>query len=220
MICARARGQPFRDRWSVSLAECWRSARRNWWLPLVCALVAAGTALYLTQRQEDEYRSSLRLAVGPSPTLSDRALVADAVNALNKRSLIATFAEIAGGRVVFHQAADSVGLSAEEASRYSVSSAAMPEANVIMLDVEGPDPAVAGRLANAVGAKSIAFVDDFYKTYALRALDDAGTSSDPVSPKPGRDAPVAAAGGLCLGFLLGLGRDFVRGRRRVEEVAP
>jgi capsular polysaccharide biosynthesis protein len=204
----------------VSLVECWRSASRNWWLLLVCALVGAGATLYVTERQQNEYRASLRLAVGPSSKIGDLRLVAEAVDALNKPSLIATFAEVASSRVAFQQATVSLGMSVAGASRYSVSSAAMPGANVIMLDVEGPEPAIAARLANAVGARSIAFVDEFYKTYSLRALDDASASGDPVSPKPKRDVPLAAAGGLCLGFLLGLGRDFARRRRRSEERKP
>jgi capsular polysaccharide biosynthesis protein len=204
----------------VNLTDCWRSARRNWWLLLVCALVAAGAALYVAQRQRDEYRSSLRLAAGPSPALTGQGRVAEAILALNKRSLIMTFAEIAGGHVTFHEAADSIGLSREEASRYSVTSTAMPDANVIMLDVEGPDRTVAERLANEVGARSITFVRHFYRTLALRALDDASSSDGPVSPKPERDVPLAGAGGLFVGFFLGLGRDFVRLRRRSEMHGP
>jgi capsular polysaccharide biosynthesis protein len=201
----------------VSLASCWRSVLRNWYLLVVCALVASGTTLYLTHRATREYRSSLRLAAGPSPALTEQTRIVATVDSLNKRSLITTFAEIVGARKLFRAAATEVGLSAAEASRYSVTSVALPEANVVGLDVQGPRRSVTAALADAIASRAIAYIGNFYKDFSLRKLDDPSTPGDPVTPKPKRDVPLAAAGGLCLGFFLGLGRDYVEGRRKRRD---
>lgn len=201
----------------MSLVACLRSARRNWYLLLICALVAAGATLYLTQRQQREYRSSIRLAVGPSPELTRQTRIAQTVDSLNKRSLITTFAEIVAGRRIYRGAVADSGVAEQEARRYTVSSNALPEANVIALDVEGPSRAVAEQLVSAIGARSIAYIEDFYKNFAVRELDDPKTPTDPVSPTPKRDVPLAAAGGLVVGFFLGLCRDYLVERRRRES---
>lgn len=201
----------------MSLVACLRSAARNWYLLLVCALVAAGATLYLTHREQREYRSTVRLAVGPSPAITRQTRIAQTVDSLNKRSLITTFAEIAGGRQIYRQAAADAGVSQQEARRYTLASNALPEANVIALDVQGPRRRVAEALVTAVGTRSIAYIEDFYKNFAVRELDDPDTPTDPVSPRPQRDVPLAAFGGLALGFFLGLCRDYVRERRRQED---
>jgi uncharacterized protein involved in exopolysaccharide biosynthesis len=201
----------------MSLSAYLRSARRNWYLLLLCALVAAGTTLYFTHREEREYRSSVRLAVGPSPAITRQTRIAQTVDSLNKRSLITTFAEIVAGRRIYRQAVDDAHVSRQEAERYTVSSNALPEANVIALDVQGPRRRVAEALVTAIGARSISYLEDFYKNFAVRELDDPDTPADPVTPKPKRDVPLAAAGGLAVGFFLGLCRDYVRERRRRED---
>lgn len=199
----------------MRLADAVVSAWRNWWLLVLCAAVAAGATLFLTLSEEPRYRSSLRLAVGPSPTLTRQTRIAQAVDSLNKRTLITTFAEIAGGRTIFLGAVADLGLPPTEASRYSVSSVALPEANVIGLDVQGPRRGVAEDLVRRVGARSAAYLESFYKTFSVRELDEPTTPDEPVTPKPGRDVPLAAVSGLALGFFLGLCRDHVRRRRRI-----
>jgi capsular polysaccharide biosynthesis protein len=201
----------------MSLVACLRSARRNWYLLLICALVAAGASLYLTHREQREYRSSIRLAVGPSPKITRQTRIAQTVDSLNKRSLITTFAEIVAGRQIYREAVAAAGIPPEEARRYAVSSNALPEANVIALDVQGPRGIVAERLVTAIGARSIVYIEDFYKNFAVRELDNPETPSDPVKPTPKRDVPLAAAGGLAFGFFLGLCRDYLRERRRRES---
>ena len=203
----------------MSLVTCWRSALRNWYLLVLCAGVAAGATLYLTYRETREYRSSLRLAAGPSPKLTRPTVVAETMDALNKRSLITTLAEIVGGRTVFAEAATELRLSTTDSSRYSVSSVALPEANVIALYVQGPNRMVANELSSAIAQTSITSIEDFYKNLAVRQLDDPSAPRDPVTPKPERDVPLAAAGGLCLGFFLGLWRDYLLERRKGRDCA-
>jgi capsular polysaccharide biosynthesis protein len=201
----------------VSAARCWRSALRNWYLLLLCAGVAAGATLFLTLREQPEYSSNLRLAVGPSPSIRRSTLVAETVDALNKRALITTLAEIAGGQAAFREAATTLGLAAGESARYTVRSVALPEANVIALEVRGPRRHVASALASAISGKAITSITSFYKNLAVRQLDEASRPSDPISPKPWRDVPLAAAIGLCVGFFLGLCRDYLRERKGRDQ---
>ena len=203
----------------MSLAACFRSAARNWYLLLVCALVAAAGAVYLAHREHKEYRSSMRLAVGPSPSITRQTRIAQAVDSLNKRPLIMTFAELAAGKRLYREAAAEAGVADREAARYSVSANPLPEANVIAVDVEGPRRATAELLVGAVGRHAAMQIEDFYKNFAVRPLDDPDTPADPISPTPKRDVPLAAAGGLAFGFLLGLFRDYVLARRRRETRA-
>jgi capsular polysaccharide biosynthesis protein len=200
----------------VSLTYCLRSARRNWWLLVTCAVVAAGATFWFTDRQTPEYETTLRLAVGPSPAITRQTRIAQAVDSLNKRSLVTTFAEIVGGKRILEEAVSDVGLAREEASRYSVSANALPEANVIALRVQGPEPETSEELAAEIAERAEPAIEDFYKNFAVRQLDEPTTPSEPVTPKPKRDAALAAAGGLALGFFLGLLRDVRRDRRRGE----
>ena len=201
----------------MSLASCLRSARRNWYLLVICALVAAGSTLYLTLRETPQYRSSLRLAVGPSPTITRETRIAQAVDSLNKRALITTLAEMAGAQRIYSGAAAGLGLSGVAASHYSVSAVALPEANVISLAVQGPYRTTAAALAAAISAKATTSIEGFYKDLSIRQLDEPTTPTDPVTPKPKRDVPLAAVFGLCLGFFVGLTRDRVRGRAREPQ---
>jgi uncharacterized protein involved in exopolysaccharide biosynthesis len=203
----------------VSLASCLRSARRNWWLLALCAVVAAGVTLMLTERQTREYESTLRLAVGPSPAITRQTRIAQAVDSLNKRSLITTFAEIVAGRRIRTEAVTESGLTPGEAARYDVEANALPEANVIALRVQGPRRETAANLAAAIASRAEPYIEDFYKNFAVRQLDDPSTPTEPVTPKPKRDVPLAAAGGLALGFFLGLARDRLRERKR-REIRP
>jgi len=197
----------------VSLTDCLRSARRNWWLLVVCAAVAGSATYLLTDRQTPQYETTLRLAVGPSPSITRQTRIAQAVDSLNKRSLVTTFAEIVAGRRIRDEAVRELGLPEDVASRYTVSANALPEANVIALRVRGPDPETAEGLAQAIASRAEPAIEDFYKNFAVRQLDEAETPSDPVTPQPTRDASLAVAGGLALGFFLGLFRDRFRGRR-------
>lgn len=198
----------------MSLAACLRSARRNWWLLLICAVVAGGATYWLADRQTPEYETTLRLAVGPSPAITRQTRIAQTVDSLNKRSLVTTFAELVGGRRIQDEAVAELGLADDVSSRYAVSANALPEANVIALRVRGPKPETAEALATAIASKAEPSIEDFYKNFAVRQLDDPETPSEPVAPKPTRDAGLAAAGGLALGFFLGLLRDRLRDRRR------
>ena len=204
----------------MSVLDLLHSASRNWYLLLACALVAAGATLLLAVLEDPRYRSGVRLAVGPAPALEPETR-ARLVDSLNDRVLITTFAEIAGARTIFRDAAAEVGLPTGELSRYSVSSVALPEANVVALDVDGPRRTSVEELASKLAARSIGYIEGFYRDVSLRDLDGPARRAERVAPRPELDVPLAAAGGLAVGFLLGLFRDHLRARRgRRDRAGP
>lgn len=197
----------------MSLGECIRSAARNWLLLLLCALTASLATLGLTSLKTREYRSTTQLVVGPAANLTKWSHIWQTVDELSKRSVVTTFAEVIDSHRIFQEAAAQVGLSREGAASYSVSAVAQPEANVVLLDVQGPRRTTTAALSTAVASAATGYIDDFYKIYSLRPLDVAHTPRAPVAPHPMRDTALAGLGGLGLGFFLGLLRDRFRNRR-------
>jgi capsular polysaccharide biosynthesis protein len=203
---------------SMSLIELGRSVCRNWFLLLLCGLAAGGAAFAITSLQTREYRSTTLLVAGPAAFLERPTRIGQTVDALNRRSLIATFAEIIGSKRIFGIAADTIGLSPADQSRYSVASNALPEANAVLLDVQGPRREVTASLSPAITAAGVSYITDFYKTYSIKALDLPDTPKQPVSPRPRRDVPAAVVAGLGLGLILGLWRDRLRDRGKWASV--
>ena len=94
---------------------------------------------------------------------------------------------------------------------YTVNAVVLPEASVVELFVDGPNPEVSALLANSIGQQGMLFFQSEYSSiYSVRFLDIAETPSSPFTPVPVRDAVVAALLGLSIGAMLAVGYEQFR----------
>jgi capsular polysaccharide biosynthesis protein len=170
-------------------------------LPAAAALVAAAVAALLASRETPQYRATTTLVVAPSSQLHDEADKLRALEALERRSILATFAKIPGTREVREEAAGQLGIAAEALSAYAIRAAVLPHAHVLAIEVTGPDPARCAAVAEAATKSTHARVRRYYPVYTVRLLEAARAERAPFRPRVGRAAGVAGVLGLFLGAL-------------------
>ena len=82
---------------------------------------------------------------------------------------------------------------------YQVQTSVVPNTHLIRVTVQGPDPEVAARFANAIAGAAENNASKYYSVFALKVLDDAGVPGRPVARGEARAFVVAGLLGLFLG---------------------
>jgi len=185
-----------------------RIIRRGWWLILIAALVAVNFSLvysyYLTK---PTYEAVARFIVSPNiQNIESRDLI-NSLEALDKRSIISTYAEVLNSREITNETLSLLGVDSTQFSAYSTFVTVLPDANIIRFTVQGPDPQAAAMFANAIGQKSIDFISNLYVIYNIEFLDQALVPSEPIQPKPLQNAGLALLVGVVVGMGLAIFRD-------------
>lgn len=176
--------------------------QRGWWVILLAALVAVAASLGLSYLATPQYQATASFIITPSATLTVGRDVVNSLDTLDRRSIVATFAEVMNSRRIVTDAAASVGVNETMLEDYEILAVVLPESSVLELDISGPDPKLAADLANAIGAEAITFSRGFNQVYDLNFLDTAIVPEDPFSPQPLRDAGLALLLGAAAGALL------------------
>lgn len=190
-----------------------RAARRGWWLALLVLLASIATAWLLAARENPVYQSSASLVATPSSRLSENDEVLDAIEGLERRTVVATFAKIPPAPATRERAARRLGVEVDEIRYYWIGAYVLPNTNVIRIDVIGPDPERAAEVADAIAVSTRREARSLYGVYTLRELASAEVASDPVRPDPRRAAAVGGLVGLFLGALAALALEAARSRR-------
>ena len=178
----------------------------GWWLLLAGAVVGGLAGWVLAARQEPVYAARATLAVAPARSGLDTEDTLRALEALERRTLVATFAELASRRRTHQRAGASLRLNAEEVRRYRVHGAVVPNTNLVRVEASGPRPDTAARLASAAAEVTRREGAALYPVFTLEVVEPAEASHRPVSPRPVRDAAIA----LLLGAFAGLALALVR----------
>ena len=198
--------------------------KRGWWLIALAALAALNAVLIASYFATPMFRSKTSFIVSPGASLlagQDKEVV-DSIEALDKRSIVSTYAEVLKSDSVFNQAAVQLGLTSGDLSEFSISAVVLPDASVLELTIEGSDPDLAAQLANEIGLLSIEYIEGLYLVYNINQLDPATPASAPFSPQPVRDAAVAlflgGAFGAMLAILMGImSTPFTNWQRRLQK---
>jgi diguanylate cyclase (GGDEF)-like protein len=131
--------------------------------------------------------------------------VVTSLEALDKRSIISTYAEFLNSTRIYNETVEALQLDPLELSDYTVTTVVLPDANVLELTVAGTDPETVALLANQIGQRAISNISLLYLAYDISMLDPATAPSEPFSPQPLRDLSLALAlglvGGAALAFL-------------------
>lgn len=187
-----------------------RMLQRGWWIILLTALIAVNVALIVSYLITPIYRASARFSVSPNPTLITGTDVISSLEALDKRSIVVTYAEFLNSTRIYNETVQALQISPTEILKYKHATVVLPEANILELSIEGPDPQLAVVLANSIGERAIAYIKDLYKVYDINLLDPAVVPVVPIRPQPLRDASLALVLGLVLGSVLAILREQIR----------
>jgi diguanylate cyclase (GGDEF)-like protein len=184
--------------------------RRNWWMIVLAALVALNVSLVVSFFATPLYVSNARFIVSPNPIVLSGRDVISSMEALDKRSIISTYAEFLNSRRIYDETLAALGIDKMIAQEYDITTVVLPDTNVLELSVSGPDPAVAALLANSIGKQAIDTIRLLYTAYDISVLDPAIPASAPFSPQPARDASLALVLGLVGGAALAVVSEQVR----------
>ena len=184
---------------------------RKWWVIALVGLFSVSLALFTSYSTTPVYRTSSRYIVSPGPALlaGDERDLVNSITALDRRSIIATYAEIMNSEHIFDQAGAILGLSPNDLKDYRLTAVVLPEAHALEIIVEGPDPNTIADLANTTGEQAIIRVHNLYQIYTMSLLDAASVPEKPISPNPTRDAGVALILGLLAGTGLAFASDYI-----------
>jgi capsular polysaccharide biosynthesis protein len=170
-----------------------------WMVPLVLAL-SVGTAAVVTSRQTPTYRGSATLVLVPSAAIRDGPDLLRSLETLERRTVIATFAQIPLTERIRVAAARAVALQPDSLGYYLSQAFVIPNTNLIRIEVEGPDPARAAGFANALATTTMAEAKAMYRVFEMTPLAAAVPPTVPVSPNPRRAIALAAILGAFLGI--------------------
>jgi len=181
-----------------------RVLKKRWWVLLLVLVACLGVAALHTWRQEPVYKASTKLVVVPNEQVREASDVIRSLDTLDRRSVVATLAELPETREMRVAAQERLGLADSDRRACRVRTAVLPNTNIIRIDVEGPDPATAADFANALAVVTRARSAQIYRIYEMQTLEEASQRRGPVHPNPRRNYTVAAI----LGILLGLAAAF------------
>ncbi|MBL8050019.1 MAG: diguanylate cyclase [Anaerolineales bacterium] len=184
--------------------------QRGWWLILISALLALNFSLiYSYYIAVPQYEAVARFIVSPNLQNTDNQDVVNSLEALDKRSIIATYAEVLNSYQITREALLLLGDNPSDFSEYTMSATLLPDANIIRYSVKGPNPEVAALLANGIGQYAIDYVRRLYVVYNIDFLDKAIPDDEAVRPRPLQDALLALMVGVVMGVGLAIFRDQV-----------
>jgi len=184
--------------------------RRSWWMIVVTMLAALNVALVSAYFATPQYQSNARFIVSPNPDLITGRDVINSLEALDKRSIISTYAEFLNSRRILQETLNEIQVSSSEAEQYTITTVVLPDANILELTVSGPNPDMAALLANSIGKRAIDYISRLYSAYDISILDPAGPAPTPFSPQPVRDAGLALVLGLIGGTALAIVSEQIR----------
>ena len=188
-----------------------RMLQRNWWLILLTAMVALAVSLTISYLAIPQFNAVARFIIVPSSSLTSGADVVRSLDTLDRRSVVATYAEVMNSSRILTNAANFLSLDATAILKdYSIQAVDLPDSSVLELTVSGPDPQLAALLANAIGFQSITFTRSLNLIYELNFLDTAVPPELPFSPEPLRDGAVAVFLGLAVGAILAVLSEQIR----------
>ena len=184
--------------------------RKGWWIVPLTALIALNTAFIVAYFTEPTYLVSAKFIVSPNPSVVTEYDVVNSLEALDKRSIVATYGEFLNSRRIYLSALEALGVAPDTMEDYTLVAVVLPEANILELTVTGPNPQLAASIANMVGSLTIDYVSHLYRAYDVSVLDAAVAPDIPISPQPIRDAGLALALGIIAGVSLAILSEQIR----------
>lgn len=172
--------------------------RKNWWIAALISLLAVFAALFYGFISTPTYQASARYLVAPNLQRIPEANLVNTLEALDKRSIVTTFAEFFNGRQNYLDVLHSLGLDFVDIEKkgYTYNTVILPSSNVMELIVSGPDPELVYTLVNDISKRAIDELAKLYPTFSINVIDPAILPDEPINPQPLRDSAIALVLGL------------------------
>jgi capsular polysaccharide biosynthesis protein len=197
---------PFPARPSArSSAERWyvEALRRRWWMVALAGAVALVAAAVVTAGQRRVYRASATVVVVPTTSVEAVGDVLRTLETLERRTVIATFARVAGSPSVRATVAEK--MKRDDGLRgFRIEGSVVPSTNILRIDVEGATAEEVASVANAAAEATRDEVRSLYRTFTTRTLSEATAPVRPIHPDPRRNYVVAALLGAFVGVVAAL----------------
>lgn len=187
-----------------------RLVQSGWKLIIICGLLAAAIALIISLNTIPLYQTNTTFIISPSPNLPSSRDAVSALAALDTLKIFSTYGDVLISERVYEIALKEINLTAVDLKDYQRSTALRPNSIILVLTVEGPDPAIASKLANSIGKKGIEFINAYFDVFQINILDPAIEPLLPITPQPIRAGLIAGGIGLLIGLLLAIFREQIR----------
>lgn len=183
----------------------------GWWMVPVVLAAALGSVAFLTSGDAPPvYRATATLAAAPHPSINNRNQVLRSLELLERRTMVSTLSRIPTSGKIRTWAAGRLETPLRDLREYRVQTSVVPNTNLIHVSVQGPDPEIAARFANAVAGASENNADKYYSVFTLKGLDDAVAPGRSIQRGESRSYVVAGLLGLFLGVGAAYGVGFLR----------
>lgn len=185
--------------------------RAGWWMVPVVLAAALGSVAFLASGEGPPvYRATATLAAAPHPSINNQNQVLRSIEVLERRTMVATLSRIPTSGKIRTWAAGRLETPLRDLREYQVQTSVVPNTHLVRVSVQGPDPEIAARFANAVAGASENNASRYYSVYTLKVLDDAGVPGRSIQRSETRAYVVAGLLGLFLGFGAAYGVGLLR----------
>jgi capsular polysaccharide biosynthesis protein len=184
--------------------------QRGWRIAIIFTAAFWMASLIWSLFSTPVYRASARFLVYPNDNLTSSRDVVSSLDTLDKQTISTTYADILGSNRVYQDTVDRLKLKPAQLDDVKVYSGTQTNTNILVLDVEGPDPQVIALLANNIGQNGISYIKSIYQVFDISFLDLAVEPTTPIRPRPLIDGLIAAGIGLLVGLIFIVVRDMLR----------
>jgi capsular polysaccharide biosynthesis protein len=178
--------------------------RRGWWIVILTTAITIGTVLiYTKMTAEVLYRSSMRVVVSPNVEIGEESDLIRMLDSLSRGVIIPTFTEIYMSKQVLNEALSTIELTTNQ-DAYKVNAYNLPETNILVLSVTGPDRNKTLQLAKEVSKNAQDLIVKIYPLYTITTLEEPVIPKTPLGQDIQRNIVMAAFLGVGLGLALTL----------------
>ncbi|MEJ2487739.1 MAG: diguanylate cyclase, partial [Anaerolineales bacterium] len=178
---------------------------RGWWIIVLTTLIGLNVSLTASYFSTPVYRSSAKFIITPNNAVfTEQFDMIESLDTLDRRSIVTTYSEVFRSANIYQNALAMFEISDFEDYSYQVS--VHPDANIIELFLDGPDPRKIPELINTIGRNSISYIREIYQVYDINFLDAATTPTAPIRPNVLQNGLIS----IVIGFLVGVGLVLIR----------
>ncbi|MBI9046960.1 MAG: diguanylate cyclase [Anaerolineaceae bacterium] len=183
----------------MAFRNYFRSIQKSWRIIVIITLIAWAISLGISYTTIPKFRSSATFLIYPNPNLTSSRDVMDSLDTLEGQKTTTTYSRIFTSERIKQDTVLKLGREPGTFDEYVVSTDST-DSNILILQVDGPDPQLAAELANNIGQNAIEYIKGIYQIFVISFLDTATIPETAFEPKPWRDGAYAAG----IGFLMGI----------------